>query len=427
MAISPYVSRFVGRLFKVEKEIAELATEVGERDPLWAFKSDFAKKRVLKDSAGKAWKGTFAEAGCGRDGGDHRHVSAASGCRSARDAELPRRGIGGRTRGADARRRRRHRAQSGEGRRRAVDRRASRSLLDRARRAREELWRIADQRRSVQRSRIRPRSRTPSSTRSSRSRSTRSRRGSRIGARTTTIRRPSGRRSTSPKTVDHQHLVELRRPEPKLPELFVGPDHERRERDGFPLTDRRGDPRVVEQEIDYCLYCHERDKDSCSKGLRDNKTNEIKKNPLGVPLDGCPLDEKISEMHVRRRLGDALGALAIVIIDNPMCPGTGHRICNDCMKACVFQKQEPVNIPQIETRVLTEVLSLALRPRDLRPPDALEPARRSPSRMPCRTTARTSSSSASAPPGTRSSTTSRGKASASRRSTGSRSSRCRSS
>ena len=41
-----------------------------------------------------------------------------------------------------------------------------------------------------------------------------------------------------------------------------------------------------------------------------------------------------------------------------MCPGTGHRICNDCMKACIFQKQEPVNIPQIETRVLTEVLAL---------------------------------------------------------------------
>ena len=41
-----------------------------------------------------------------------------------------------------------------------------------------------------------------------------------------------------------------------------------------------------------------------------------------------------------------------------MCPGTGHRICNDCMKACIFQKQEPVNIPQIETRVLTETLDL---------------------------------------------------------------------
>ncbi len=66
-------------------------------------------------------------------------------------------------------------------------------------------------------------------------------------------------------------------------------------------------------------------------------------------------------MHVVRRAGDSVGALAIVCIDNPMCPGTGHRICNDCMKACVFQKQEPVNIPQIETRVLTEVLTLPCR------------------------------------------------------------------
>ena len=41
-----------------------------------------------------------------------------------------------------------------------------------------------------------------------------------------------------------------------------------------------------------------------------------------------------------------------------MCPGTGHRICNDCMKGCIFQKQEPVNIPQIETGVLTDVLNL---------------------------------------------------------------------
>jgi NAD(P)H-flavin reductase/NADPH-dependent glutamate synthase beta subunit-like oxidoreductase len=41
-----------------------------------------------------------------------------------------------------------------------------------------------------------------------------------------------------------------------------------------------------------------------------------------------------------------------------MCPGTGHRICNDCMKGCIYQKQDPVNIPQIETGVLTEVLKL---------------------------------------------------------------------
>ena len=110
-------------------------------------------------------------------------------------------------------------------------------------------------------------------------------------------------------------------------------------------------------EIHYCVLCHERDKDTCSKGIRD-KEGKVTTNPLGIPLAGCPLDEKISEMHTVRKRGDAIGALAIVTVDNPMCPGTGHRICNDCMKACIYQKQEPVNIPQIETGVLTDVLNM---------------------------------------------------------------------
>jgi NAD(P)H-flavin reductase/NADPH-dependent glutamate synthase beta subunit-like oxidoreductase len=105
------------------------------------------------------------------------------------------------------------------------------------------------------------------------------------------------------------------------------------------------------------VLCHERDKDSCSKGLYD-KGGAVSVNPLGISLDGCPLDEKISEMHALRKAGDAVGALALVIVDNPMCPGTGHRICNDCMKSCIYQKQEPVNIPQIETGVLTDVLAM---------------------------------------------------------------------
>src|SRR5262249_41032577 len=112
--------------------------------------------------------------------------------------------------------------------------------------------------------------------------------------------------------------------------------------------------------------CHERDKDSCSKGLREPAARgtpvehplKIAVNPLGIELHGCPLDEKISEMHTVRKEGDAIGALALVALDNPMCAGTGHRICNDCMKACIYQKQEPVNIPQIETGVLTDVLEL---------------------------------------------------------------------
>ncbi len=48
----------------------------------------------------------------------------------------------------------------------------------------------------------------------------------------------------------------------------------------------------------------------------------------------------------------------MVTIDNPMCAATGHRICNDCMKSCIFQKQEPVDIPQVETRTLKDVLEL---------------------------------------------------------------------
>jgi len=160
-----------------------------------------------------------------------------------------------------------------------------------------------------------------------------------------------------PENLDYDHLVQIRRPNADLPEQIVGPDERLRRRDGFKLTDQRFTRREVLSEIHYCVLCHERDKDTCSKGIRD-KEGKVTTNPLGIPLPGCPLDEKISEMHTLRKRGDAIGALAIVTIDNPMCPGTGHRICNDCMKSCIYQKQEPVNIPQIETGVLTDVLNM---------------------------------------------------------------------
>jgi NADPH-dependent glutamate synthase beta subunit-like oxidoreductase/NAD(P)H-flavin reductase len=160
-----------------------------------------------------------------------------------------------------------------------------------------------------------------------------------------------------PENLDYDHLVQIQRPDPTLPEEIVGPDDRLRRRDGFKLTDNRYTRRENLSEIHYCVLCHERDKDSCSKGIHD-KAGKVTTNPLGIPLAGCPLDEKISEMHAVRKRGDAIGALAIVTVDNPMCPGTGHRICNDCMKACIYQKQEPVNIPQIETGVLTDVLNM---------------------------------------------------------------------
>src|SRR6266511_4186007 len=143
----------------------------------------------------------------------------------------------------------------------------------------------------------------------------------------------------------------------------IRPEHIRR-RKGFALTDPGTDLVGALDQANYCIWCHTQGKDSCSKGLREKPPAEtpdkvaFKKSPFGVTLAGCPLEEKISEFHTLKAQGNALSALAVIVIDNPMVAATGHRICNDCMKACIYQKQEPVNIPQIETRTLKDVLEL---------------------------------------------------------------------
>lgn len=164
-----------------------------------------------------------------------------------------------------------------------------------------------------------------------------------------------------PERIDPAHLVPtLTLPHDKY-HRSTATDTDLRLRDGFKLTDNRMSARQVQDEVNYCIYCHDHDGDFCSKGFpvkKGDPAQGFKKNPLNVTMTGCPLEEKISEMHILKRDGHTLAALAMVMIDNPMCPATGHRICNDCMKACIYQKQEPVNIPQIETRVLTDVLDL---------------------------------------------------------------------
>src|SRR5215470_14918542 len=135
------------------------------------------------------------------------------------------------------------------------------------------------------------------------------------------------------------------------------PQGHRRARDGFALTDPGTDLTGALDHANYCIWCHNQGKDSCAKGLKE-KSGEFKKSVFGVVLAGCPLDEKISEMNLVEVGGHTIGALAIVAVDNPMCAASGHRICNDCMKACIYQKQEPVDIPQVETRILKDVLAL---------------------------------------------------------------------
>jgi NADPH-dependent glutamate synthase beta subunit-like oxidoreductase/NAD(P)H-flavin reductase len=303
VAMAPHVSRFVARLFQLEPAVDALARLTHAQDDLFRFKVDFVRRRVLPLVKGDA------------------HVPA-----TREDDEI----VAGLTAGA-----------SGGDLELAIAR-AGCALLD-AEKTSPQPPATGDQ---------------PPAT------------GHQLPAtvRMEALKRWCAARLHDPRyrgwvvfrfpdTLDYWRLVDVQRPEPQLPESMLGPDERLRRRDGFKLTDARMTPREVLSEIHYCVLCHERDKDSCSKGLHA-KDGAVAVNPLGIELNGCPLDEKISEMHTLRKAGDAIGALALVTVDNPMCPGTGHRICNDCMKSCIYQKQEPVNIPQIETGVLTDVLQM---------------------------------------------------------------------
>ncbi|SJZ72171.1 NADPH-dependent glutamate synthase beta chain [Enhydrobacter aerosaccus] len=161
-----------------------------------------------------------------------------------------------------------------------------------------------------------------------------------------------------PHKLDFEHLVPIETEvvdgvtRMKLPRSML------RHREGFALTDAGYDLVRTVDHTNYCIWCHNQGKDSCSKGLKDRKTGEFQKSPFGVTLAGCPLEERISEMNLLKSEGFSIGALATAMVDNPLLAATGHRICNDCMKACIYQKQEPVDIPQIETRTLKDVLGL---------------------------------------------------------------------
>ncbi len=161
-----------------------------------------------------------------------------------------------------------------------------------------------------------------------------------------------------PEKVDFMNLVEAETIHAYGIDILHLPPESQTPRDGFALTDQGCDLIGALDQANYCVICHDRGKDSCSKGIRDKQTGGFASNELKVPQAGCPLEEKISEMHKAKADGHALAALAIITIDNPMTAATGHRICNDCMKACIYQKQEPVNIPEAETRTLKDVLEL---------------------------------------------------------------------
>jgi len=346
IAAAPHLSRFVARLFGVERERGELMESIRAQDPVFQFKQ-FVQRRATKSFPAEKTAGVDAE---GADAALEALRRAAFADTLADDREL---GVARMT----VRLLEWEKNYPKQGARREEEwseERARETEAARAKIAGTEIeralatWREgedgggADENRAFVRAALRLLE---------------------VWAAAHALRAEARERVKAwvsfrfPHPLNYEHLVQIERPEADLPELMRGLDKNLRRRDGFKLTDARYTPREVLEEVNYCLYCHERDKDSCSKGLRE-RDGSFKRNPLGIVLGGCPLDEKISEMHVLQKEGDPVGALALVVIDNPMCPGTGHRICNDCMKACIFQKQEPVNIPQAETGILTDVLSL---------------------------------------------------------------------
>ncbi|MGH7270689.1 MAG: pyridine nucleotide-disulfide oxidoreductase, partial [Polyangiaceae bacterium] len=345
LVAAPWVGRFLGKLFGIEAELDRFRDTVRRNDPLWRFRKDFAKKRVLRADAGKTWKAGLDAAASVAKAALQSMTSAPIGGTTDEEltviaAALPLIDMDDVARKA---------AKSGGAQ-------WTPELRAQAGRVREAIAALAlgpaDAITSGDDDDDAALGRTLAYALDAIEAWLAARRRDRAD--------PVGRWVTmrAPKPLDYARLVDTERPDATLPELLVGPHHERRQRTGFSLTDRRMSAREIEQEIDYCMLCHDREKDSCSRGLVDAKTGAYKKNPLGVSLAGCPLEEKISEMHAMRKAGELLAAMAIIVVDNPMCPGTGHRICNDCMKACIFQKQEPVNIPQVETSVLTETLAL---------------------------------------------------------------------
>jgi NADPH-dependent glutamate synthase beta subunit-like oxidoreductase/NAD(P)H-flavin reductase len=324
--IAPFVGAFVAQLFGVEREVLAGRDELLAEEPVFHFKKHFVKRRVLTKDAGKAWGEDLSRARevasaawravAGAPSDDEERSVAVATNRIAEALDVARKVA--RAGGA---------SWTPELARRVADLRASTGLEgdDEA-----VLARACDAIEAV----LAARRATPGD---------------------------AARHWPSLRDVhkqDFEHLVPLRVPSRAIEgerEGDVAPRH--RLREPFALTDPRGSGREVAAEVDYCLYCHEREKDSCSSGLRD-KSGKLGKNALGIELSGCPLGEKISEAHVLRRQGELIGALAVIAVDNPLAPGTGHRICNDCMKGCIFQKQAPVNIPLVETRALDDVLAL---------------------------------------------------------------------
>ena len=160
---------------------------------------------------------------------------------------------------------------------------------------------------------------------------------------------PHNKLFSGPAPTDYDTLLDVTRRGARLEASTLHP------RAGFDLTHTPLHKTEAFLEASACLHCHKRGKDSCAKGLLDPQ-GKVQANPLGEALSGCPLGQKISEMAYLQAQGQTLAALIVACLDNPLLAATGDRICTDCSRACIFQKQTPIDIPALESAIFEEVL-----------------------------------------------------------------------
>ena len=103
----------------------------------------------------------------------------------------------------------------------------------------------------------------------------------------------------TPRKVDPLHLVPAR-PAPGNPAGALELDaHHRRRREGFALTDKGMDLTGALDHANYCIFCHNQGKDSCSKGLKEKdggfKKIRLRRDARRLPARGKDLRDAHAE------------------------------------------------------------------------------------------------------------------------------------
>jgi len=96
----------------------------------------------------------------------------------------------------------------------------------------------------------------------------------------------------APRKLDYLRLIPVEHERRDGIDRLRLPDDHQRRREGFALTDAGTDLAGGLDQANYCIWCHEQQKDSCSTGLREKKGADgapppFKRSPFGAPLVLC--------------------------------------------------------------------------------------------------------------------------------------------